>query len=62
MQFKNYFNNRSPLIYLTVTNKLKAAGELDIIGGPYYISQLTNRVGSAANVEFHARIISQKYI
>ncbi len=33
-----------------------------IVGGPYYITQLTNRVASSANIEFHARIISQKFI
>jgi len=56
------FQQSEPIDILTVTNRLKSKGELDIVGGPYYISQLTNRVGSAANVEFHARIISQKYI
>ena len=35
---------------------------LDIVGGAYYITQLTNRVASAANAEFHARIIAQKFI
>ena len=37
-------------------------GLLDKVGGAYYISELTNRVASAANVEFHARIILEKYI
>ena len=56
------FQRSEPVDILTVTNELKQKGELDIIGGPYYITQLTNRVASAANIEFHARIISQKYI
>ena len=35
---------------------------MEACGGPYYISQLTNRVASAAHAETHARIIVQKFI
>lgn len=56
------FKNSEPIDLLTVTNKLKTMDKLDVVGGPYYISKLTNRVVSAANIEFHARIIIQKYI
>ena len=56
------FQKTEPVDILTVTNQLKKVGELDIVGGPYYITQLTNRIASAANVEFHARIVSQKHI
>ncbi|HLG02112.1 MAG TPA: replicative DNA helicase, partial [Bacteroidia bacterium] len=56
------FQRSEPIDILTVTNELKRSGELEIVGGAYYISQLTSRVASAANVEFHARIIAQKYI
>ncbi len=56
------FGKSEPVDILTVTNELKNSGELEIIGGPYYITQLTNRIASAANVEYHARIISQKFI
>ncbi|KAA3644281.1 MAG: replicative DNA helicase [Bacteroidetes bacterium] len=56
------FQKSEPIDLLTITNALKQKGELEIVGGPYYITQLTNRVASAANVEFHARIIAQKYI
>ncbi len=56
------FKNSEPIDILTVTNKLKTMDKLDVVGGPYYISKLTNRVVSAANIEFHARIIIQKYI
>lgn len=51
-----------PIDILTVTNKLKALGNLDIIGGPYFIAQLTSRVGSAANIEYHCRILQEKFI
>lgn len=56
------FGKSQPIDILTVTEELKRSAELDVVGGPFYISQLTNRVASAANVEFHARIISQKFI
>lgn len=56
------FNASKPVDLLTVTQQLRAMGLLDKVGGAYYISELTNRVASAANVEFHARIILEKYI
>jgi replicative DNA helicase len=59
---KELFGEGSPIDLLTVTDKLRKQGHLEYVGGPYYISQLTNRVASAANIEFHARIIAQKHI
>ena len=56
------FNRSEPIDILTVTQDLRKTGELEIVGGAYYISQLTSRVASAANAEYHARIISQKYV
>ena len=56
------FEKSEPVDILTVTQELKKSGELDLAGGAFYISQLTNRVASAANAEFHARIIAQKFI
>ncbi len=56
------FARQQPVDMLTVTNQLKSSGELDLVGGAYYIAQLTRRVASAANIEYHARIILQKYI
>ena len=51
-----------PIDIYTVSERLRARGELEDIGGAYYIASLTERVGSAAHLEFHARIIAQKYI
>ncbi len=45
------FTRSEPVDILTVTQELKKTGELDIVGGAYYITQLTNRVASAANIE-----------
>ncbi|WP_017258735.1 replicative DNA helicase [Pedobacter arcticus] len=56
------FTASSPVDILTVCSQLRQQGELEIIGGAFYITELTNRVASAANIEFHARIISQKFI
>jgi replicative DNA helicase len=56
------FQKSEPVDILTVKNQLKINGDLELVGGAYYISKLTNNVASAANIEFHARIISQKYI
>jgi len=56
------FNKSEPVDILTVTNELKNSGELELIGGPFYITQLTNRVASSANIEYHSRILSQKFI
>ena len=56
------FRDDQPIDILTVTQELKKRGELDVVGGPFYISQLTNKVASSANVQYHARIISQKHI
>jgi replicative DNA helicase len=51
-----------PIDILTVVEQLKSQGELEMVGGPYYVTKLTNRVVSSANMEAHARIIMQKYI
>lgn len=51
-----------PLDLLTVVEQLRRNGDLDSVGGPYYVSQLTNSVVSSANVEAHARIVYQKYV
>ncbi len=56
------FQRSEPIDILTVTAELRKRGELDLVGGAYYISYLTNRVASSANIMFHARIISQKHI
>ncbi len=56
------FADSEPVDILTVTQKLQKNGDLESVGGAYYISQLTNRIASAANVEFHARIVLQKFL
>jgi replicative DNA helicase len=55
-------SNEKPVDLLMVTQELKNREQLDEVGGPGFITQLTRRVASAAHLEFHARIIAQKYI
>lgn len=56
------FEKSQPIDLLTVMEELKKAGDLEVVGGPAYLAELTNKVASAANIEYHARIIAQKYI
>ena len=51
-----------PIDMMTVTEQLRKRGDLDQVGGPYYIAQLTSKVASSAHIEYHARIIAQKYL
>jgi replicative DNA helicase len=51
-----------PVDLYTVTEELRNHHELESVGGPVYLTQLTSKVVSAANVDYHARIVAQKYI
>lgn len=51
-----------PIDLLTVVEELKTKEELDLVGGAYYVSKLTNSVVSSANIDAHSRIVLQKYI
>lgn len=52
----------NPIDLLTVVEQLKANEELEIVGGAYYVTRLTNGVVSTANIETHIRIVYQKYL
>lgn len=56
------FNNSEPVDMLTVANQLRELGKLEIAGGAYYLTELTSRVNSAANIEFHSRIVVEQAI
>ena len=58
----NLFQNSQPIDLLTVSADLRKNGKLESMGGDYYLVQLTQKVASSAHIEFHARIILQKYI
>ena len=49
-----------PVDILTVTEQLSKNGQLEEVGGPGYVMELSSRVASSANIEYHANIIAQK--
>jgi len=51
-----------PIDLLTTSQQLRKNGDLDAVGGPYYLTQLSNKIGGAGNIEVHARIVLEKYI
>ncbi len=55
-------NKSQPIDILTVVEELRTREELDLVGGPYYVTKLTNAVVSSANIEAHSRIVLQKFI
>ncbi len=56
------FKNNKPVDLSTVTEQLKKNGELESVGGAFYIANLTRRVASAANIEYYCQVLLQKYI
>lgn len=55
------FEASQPVDILTVIERLRLDGALEAAGGAYYVSQLTNHVVSAAHIEYHAHVLSEKY-
>ena len=51
-----------PVDMLTVTEQLKKNGNLKAVGDMAYISELTNNVAGTAHLEYHAKIIAQKFL
>ena len=56
------FQDSQPVDLLTVSSELRKKGKLETVGGEFYLVQLSQRVASSAHIEFHARIILQKFI
>lgn len=56
------FTDTQPIDLLTVSAQLKKNAKLDIVGGDFYLIQLTQKISSSAHIEFHSRIILQKFI
>lgn len=52
----------NPIDIKTVVMKLKSKGELEEVGGIYYVAKLTNSVASSLNVEYHSRLILQMFL
>ena len=58
----NLFDKQEPIDIKTVSHQLKKEGKLNTIGVDYYLVELTQKVSSSAHIEFHSRIILQKFI
>src|SRR5688572_28867786 len=54
------YEKRSPIDVLTLADELKNNGFLDMVGGPSYLTELTNFVPTSAHVEQYAEIVAQK--
>ena len=59
---KKLYNEQKPIDIKTVANELKSMGKLDKVGGYYFVSSLTNKIATTANIDFHVKIVTQKYI
>ncbi|MCH5226882.1 MAG: replicative DNA helicase [Muribaculaceae bacterium] len=55
-------HNQRPIDMMTVTEQLRRNGTLEEVGGAVHIAELTARVYSSANLDFHASIVAQKYL
>jgi len=51
-----------PVDIFTVAEELKKEQALEEVGGPFYLSQLSNRIGAAAHIDYHSKILLQKFI
>ena len=47
---------------VTVANHLRTNGKLDVVGGAHFLSSLANAIGSGAHIEYHCKIVLQKYL
>ncbi|MBR3946926.1 MAG: replicative DNA helicase [Bacteroidales bacterium] len=53
---------QKPIDYITVSEELRINNQLDEVGGVPYLIELTELIGTASHLEYHARIVQQKYI
>lgn len=56
------YNQDKAIDLLTISSELKRTSKLELVGGDYYLIQLTQKIGSSAHIEYHCRIVLQKYI
>jgi replicative DNA helicase len=56
------FKATEPVDMRTVVNQLRKTAKIELVGGAYYIAELTSKVSSAANIEYHARVIMEMAI
>jgi replicative DNA helicase len=56
------YNSGGMVDLLTITEQLRKGNDLEVVGGAYYLTRLTQAVLSSAHIEAHARIVMQKYL
>lgn len=56
------FVGNQPIDLLTVSAQLRKNAKLDMAGGDAYLVSLTQKISSSAHIEFHSRVILQKFI
>lgn len=56
------FKGSEPVDMRTVVNQLRKEGKIELVGGAYYIAELTSKVTSGANIEYHARVVIEMAI
>lgn len=59
---RRLFDKGSPVDLLTITEELRKANELELVGGAYYLTRLTMSVLSSAHVDAHSRIVMEKFM
>lgn len=59
---QNLAKKNMPIDLLTVVQELQSNDELDLVGGPFYLTTLTKDVVSGSNIETHGKIIFEKFL
>lgn len=55
-------SKHAPVDLFTVSEELKSTGDLEIVGGVSFLSQLSMKIGAAAHIDYHAKLLLQKFI
>lgn len=56
------YESGEPIDTVSVYEELKKEGKVDLAGGAAYISKLTQDIASAANIDYHSRVVMEKWI
>ena len=62
MAIQSLATARNPIDIYTVAEELKKKQDLEAVGGPFYLTELSAKIGAAAHVDYHIKILLQKYI
>jgi len=58
----DFFEKNEPVDIITLTEILKRKNKLDEAGGASYLADLSEKIPTAANIEYYAKIVRQKSI